>query len=250
MKTLLFISSVLFAITGYSQDTAVNDAIKNYKLEEIIISNVKEDILLGELNAKSKKGYTIGSESRHAYYFENNVGIEDVFLKTVLFKVQKVKHKTEIRIRLYKKHNYMQDMYTETGETISYASFIPGELIETRDILVNMEPGDRGIVEIDLSKYNIVMPPEGLFVSLEGVAYYDSEGKIMIGLKPKELTWIDFHPTVTDNYSQWLTTQGTDSWFWMNVNKRIKYDFEAVFKKKPSKGILTAPNLGLKVGRK
>jgi len=248
MKTFLLISSVLFAITGYSQDTAINEEIKNYKLKEIVISNVKEDILLGELNAKSKKGYTIGSKSRHAYYFENNVGIDGVFLKTVLFKVQKVKHKTEMRIRLYKKLDYMQDMYTETGETTSYASFIPGELIETRNITVNIEPGCKGLVEVDLSKYNIVMPPEGLFVSLEGVAYYDSEGRVMTGLKPKELTWIDFHPTVTDNYCQWLTTQGTDSWFWVNINERIKYDFEAVFKKKPSKSILTAPSIGLKVG--
>lgn len=255
MKTLLLTSTLLLSAVTYSQDNlvAADDSVKNenmlsYQLNEVVISEMKE-ILLGELDAQSKKGMNIAKGSKHAYFFENTVGSEGVFLKTMLFKVQKVKYKTEARIYLYKKHDYMQELYVDSG-TISYPSFIPGDKIETKEIVVYLEPGQKGVIEVDLSKYDIAMPAEGLFVSLEGVGYSDTKGNEITGLKPKEMTWIDFHPTTSDSYCGLAMTQGSEKTFWINNNKWIKADFKYAFKKEPSKKILTAPNFGLKVGRK
>jgi hypothetical protein len=255
MKNLLFASTLLLSAVTYSQDNlvAADDNVKNenmlsYQLNEVLVPDTKE-ILLGELDAKSKKGMNIAKGSKHAYYFENTVGSEGIFLKSMLFKVQKVKYRTEVRIYLYKKHDYMQDIYVASG-TISYPSFIPGDKIETKEIVVYLEPGQKGVIEVDLSKYDIAMSAEGLFVSLEGVGYSDAEGNEMTGLKPNEMTWIDFHPTTGDNYCGLAMTQGSEKTFWINNNKWTKTDFKYAFKKEPSKKILTAPNFGLKVGSK
>lgn len=255
MRTLLLASAVLLSTAIHAQNNlvAVDDSvnkenIQSYQIKEVLISEMRE-VLLGELDVKSKKGFNIAKDSKHAYYFENTVGSEGVFLKTMLFKVQKVKHKTKAHIYLYKKHDFIQRAYFES-DSISYPSFIPGEKIGTKEIVVNMEPGQKGIIEVDLTKYNIEMPAEGLFVSLEGVGYYDENGNEITGLKQKEMTWIDFHPTTTDNYCGLAITQGIDKAFWVNNNKWLKSDFKNVFKKEPSKKILIAPNFGLKVGRK
>lgn len=256
MKILLVASAILLSTVSYSQDNliAADDSVKSekelrYRLNEIEVSNRDSEIVLGELDIKSKKGMAIAADGKIACYFKNTVG-DDVLIKSMLFKVQKVKYRTEAHIRLYKKHDYMQDLYSQDGATVSYASFIPGEQIVTEEIVVFIEPGQKGVVEVDLTKYAIEMPAEGLFVSMEGTGYFDAEGRELKGLDPKEMTWVDFHPTATDNYCEWSATQGTQSRFWSNINKRIKKDFEIVFKKEPSKKILRAPNFGLKVARK
>lgn len=251
MKPLLFASAVLFSAALNAQDTAMAVSYStddtNYSVSKAASPN--GEILLGELDAKSKKGQTITSHSKAAYYFENDTKEEGVILQSMLFKVQKVKYKTEARIRLYKKKDYMQEVCHKDGTKTSYASFIPGEQIATKEIVVNIEPGKKGVVEIDLAKYNIVMPAEGVFVSLEGMGYYDINGKAIEKPESKDLTWIDFHPTTTDNFCDWINPQGTDDWFWVNTNKWRKSDFE-FFKKDVPKKALVAPNFGLKVARK
>ena len=256
MKTILLASTVLLSTMSYAQGdlVAADDSVKNgkelrYRLNEIEVSNRDTEVVLGELEAKSKKGMIIAPDGKIACYFENTAG-DGASLKSMLFKVQKVKYRTEAHIRLYSKHDYMQDLYAQDGSTVSYASFIPGEQIKTEEIVVSLEPGQKGVIEIDLTKYDIAMPADGLFVSLEGVGYFDAEGKELTGLDAKEMAWVDFHPTTKDNYCEWTATQGTQSRFWLNINKRIKKDFEIAFKKAPSKKILRAPNFGLKVTRK
>jgi hypothetical protein len=258
MKPIILASALLFSAGLFAQDnviaatvTANNETLATYSLNEVKITNTPDELLLGELDAKSKKGRVIGQDNKIAYYFENTFADESGYLKTMLFKVQKVKYKTEARLRLYKKRDYVQEVYPPGSNTKeSYDSFIPGDAIATDEIVVVLEPGQKGIIEIDLSKYGIVMPADGLFVSLEGVGYFDESGKAVTNLKAKEWTWVDFHPTVTDNYCEWINPQNTNSWFWINTNKWIKSDFAIVFKKEPSKKILTAPNFGLKVERR
>ena len=174
---------------------------------------------------------------------------EGVVLKSFLFKVDKIKHTTKATIHLYEKKDYIQDIYVEY-DTVSYPSYIPGNEIKVKDIAVIIEPGQEGTVEVDLSKYDVIMPAEGLFVSLELTGYFDKQGNIMTGLKHKDITRLDFHPTTTDNYCGWAEVQGREGGFWMNRNKWTKADFKYAFKKEPHKGILTAPNFGLKVERK
>ena len=253
MKKILLAWAAILSTALYSQHDLVagvnNNEALTYTLDEIVVSN-HEDILLGELDAKSKKGRALDANSKIACYFENAFTDGKGQLKILYFKVQKVKFKTEAHIRLYTKKDYVQEIYPAGSDTVnSFNSFIPGNAIAAGDIVVTLQPGQKGIIEVDLSGYDIAMPAEGLFVSLENIHYFDADGKCITYLKPKEKTWVDFHPTANDNYCDWINPQGTDSWFWINTNKMIKNDFKTVFKKEPSKKILTAPNFGLKVSR-
>lgn len=242
MKPIILASAMLLSIAMYAQN---QDIALNSTPDNTTGSSSYEEVLLGEFDAKSKRSKGLGKD---AYYFENSVG-EGASLKSFLFKIDKVKHTTKAYIRFYEKKEYVQDIYVE-NETISYLSYIPGDEIQAKEITVIIEPNQKGTVEIDLSEYNITMPAEGLFVSLELMGYYDADGNALTGLKSKDLTSIDIHPTTTDNYCGWTVPQGREKGFWINSNKWIKADFKYAFKKEPSKKILTAPNFGLKVGRK
>lgn len=255
MKSIVLTSAVLFTASLFAQGDMVADAnfantgkIETYSLNELVINNPFNEVVLGELNNKSKKRYFVAPAERITCYFENTVG--ESYLKSFFVKVQKVKFKTEARIVFYKRHNYIQEYYApDGGMKPAYESFIPGEQIAAEEIIVTFEPGQKGIVEFDLSKYKIAMPAEGLFVSLQDGNYFNADGKVISNadVKLKDKTWVAFHPTTADNYREWANPQGTQSWFWINTNKRIKNDFEVVFKKVPSKSILVAPNFGLKV---
>lgn len=250
-KSLLFITAILFTTVLFAQgnvvdaaDTANADKMTTYSLKEVVI-NAPGEILLGEFNDKSRKGQGLGKE---AYYFENSIG-EGAVLKAFLFKVYRARYNTKLNVRFYEKKEFMQDVYVD-NDTISYASYIPGNEIKTKEITVNIEPGQKGTVEIDLSGYDIIMPQNGLFVSLELMGYFDERGNAVKGIKYKDMTRIEFHPTTTDNYCALAQVQGRDETFWINCNKSIKADFKYGFKHEPSKSILVAPNFGLKVVRK
>lgn len=251
MKHLLFASAVLFSAGLFAQDNIVaathtdsNEKMVTYSLKEVVI-NAPGEILLGEFNDKSKKGQGLGED---AYYFENSIG-EGAVLKAFLFKVYRARYSTKLYLRFYEKKEFMQDIYVD-NDTISYASYIPGNEIKTKEITINIEPGQKGTVKIDLSGYDIIMPQNGLFVSLELMGYFDEKGNKAKGIKYKDITRINFHPTTTDNYCALAQVQGRNETFWINYNKSIKADFKYGFKHEPSKSILVAPNFGLKVARK
>lgn len=252
MKPLLLTSALLFSAVLYSQDsvTTYTDSVgekTDYYLNEIVISNMADEVSLGEPDEKSKKMQVITSDSKTAYYFENTVG-EGTYLKALMFKVGKVRHNTKARIRLYEKKSYIQEVNMKEGVK-KYQSFIPGEEISSEEIEVNLKPGQKGLIEIDLLEYGITMPVEGLFVSIEGVGYYDAEGNSIANVKTKELTWLEFHVTTSDNFCGWINPQGTDNGFWVNINKWRKSDFEFLGTKTPKKALI-APNFGLKVVRR
>lgn len=254
MKIILSASVMLFTAVLFAQANAVSvaetaniDKMTTYSLKEVVI-NSPDEILLGEFNDKSRKSQGMGKD---AYYFENTIG-EGAALRSFLFKVDVAKYTTKVYVRFYEKKEYVQDLYVD-NDTVSYPSYVPGNEIKTKEIIVNIQPGQEGVVEVDLSEYDVVMPQKGLFVSLEFEGYFDVDGNKITKLKwkNKDLTRIDFHPTNSDNYCGWAETQGRkDSGFWMNINKWTKADFKYGFKKEPSKSILVAPNFGLKVTRK
>lgn len=244
MKPFLFLTLALLSAALNAQGTVSADTIKetiSYRLDEIVISNMTEEAALGEPDEKSKKTQVLSPDIKAAYYFENTVG-ERTYLKTVMFKVGKVKHKTEVHIRLYKKQDYEQGIYAD-GKVKEAVTVMPGKQIDADDIVVYLEPGQKGVVEVSLLEYDIEMPKDGLFVSVEGAGYYDADGKKLQNLKVKELTWLEFHNTKSDNFCVWAKDRG-----WDNINRRIKNDFES-FKKEVPKKILKAPNYGLKVVR-
>jgi hypothetical protein len=251
MKTLLLASTVLFSAALYAQNdlsvSAENENVKTYTLSGPVFID-RPDVFLGELDVKSKKSRPVGKD---AYYFENSIPGKLFFLESFFFKVNQAKYRTKLQVHLYKKKDFLQEVYTDDG-TVTYPSYIPGDEIKTEDIIIYIDPGQKGLVEVDLLQFEIVIPVDGVFVSLELISYLDESGAIIkrSKFKEKEFTTIDFHPTTNDNYCGLAMTQGSEKTFWINNNKSIKTDFKYAFKKEPSKSILVAPNFGLKVGHK
>lgn len=235
MKKLLLTSALFLSLCVFAQNDLV--AFSDLSNNDISVSRA-QDVMLGEYDVKSGKGRALG---RDAYFFENKEKTEGVFLKSFLFKVDKANHRTKANIRFYKKKEFVQEVYLDLG-TLIYPSFVPGDVIEASDIVVYIEAGQKGIVEIDLSQYNIAMPANGLFVSLEGDGYFDVDGNKIASLKSKDLTQISFRPSVTDNYCGSATLYGQDSEFWINNNKSLKTDFKYSFKKEVPQKMLVAPN--------
>lgn len=250
MKKILLTSLLLLTGLTYAQDNPVasvdNPASENRVNEVLVAKN--DGFLLGELDVKSKKSRPVGKD---AYYFENSIPGKFFLLWSFSFKVEQVKYKTKLQVHLYKKKDFVQEVYTDEG-TVTYPSFVPGDEIETKDIIVYVDPGQKGLVEVDLSSFGIVIPLDGVFVSLELVNYLDENGVAIQRPKFKrnELTTIEFHPSITDNYCGRAGIYGTDTEFWINSNKSLKADFKYSFKKEVPQKMLVAPNFGLRVGVK
>lgn len=244
-KLLLTLALLLTGLITYSQDNLVVSA-DNLVNEVLVAKN--DGFLLGELDVKSKKNRPVGKD---AYYFENVTQGKGFLLESFLFKVDHAKYRTKLQVHLYKKKDFVQEVYTDEG-TVSYPSYVPGDEIKTRDIIVYVDPGQNGLVEVDLLQYDVAIPVEGVFVSLELVNYLDENGVEILRpkFKTNELTTIGFHPSTTDNYCGRAGIYGTDTEFWINNNKSLKTDFKYSFKKEVPQKMLVAPNFGLKIGVK
>ncbi|PZR19765.1 MAG: hypothetical protein DI539_12900 [Flavobacterium psychrophilum] len=247
MKKILLTTALLVAGLTYAQDNLVANA-DNLTSENKVLVAKNDSFLLGELDVKSKKSRPVGKD---AYYFENDTQGKGFFLESFFFKVDQAKYRTKLQVRLYKKKDFNQEVYTDEG-TVSYPSYVPGDEIKTQDIIVYVDSGQKGLVEVDLSSFDVVIPLGGVFVSLELVNYLDENGVAVQRPKFKrnELTTIEFHPSATDNYCGRAGIYGTDTEFWINSNKSLKTDYKYAFKKEVPEKMLIAPNFGLKVGIK
>lgn len=208
-----------------------------HEINEVVVTG-RPPIIIGEINAKKSRFLTLSSEHIASAFFENTTG-KELGLKSFLFKINEVKYKTAVRIRMLSRHDYVQDIYVE-NETISYPSFIPADDLVRENIIVYIEPGQKGIIEVELSEYNIELPKEGAFMAIECLGYYDN-GRIVDSVdKPTKL---EMHVSATDNYCLRLNFKD----MWININKWMKGDFKYAIKEEPPRKIFVAPTFGLKV---
>ena len=126
---------------------------KIYNLDEVVIT-VKKDIQIGFIDAKNSKdivGVSLGLEV--AVFIENKLDYP-ALIKSVQFKVKKTKEKIAYRLHLYE---------------ISENNLKPGDDLLNENFIYYIEPKVQGLIDIDLSEYNIVLPKKGVFVCIEGV---------------------------------------------------------------------------------
>lgn len=211
-------------------------------LKEVVIKKGKCPILLGEFDRKIKRYLTLKVQNQITYFFENTK-IDTCYLQTFLFKSKKVKTKTAIRVHLYtKKIDTLAYKVIENGvkKTLFFTTLIPNDEIENQEIIIHLEPNQKGIITIDLKKYDIQMPKEGLFVGIECLAYFDRNNKQIDQVDfPTE---IEAHLTQKNNY---CVKHKLHDIGWNNENDRVKRDFQLVFRNSDPSKSLFAPTVGL-----
>lgn len=137
-------------------------------LKEVVInSNQTVDIGYSKSSRKKiKSRLGIGESIQMATFVENPFNTP-VVIKSVSFNVVSVTGRPAYRLHLYRK----RQKKSLAGEDI------PGEDILVKDLVCFLEEKNKGLVEIDLSEMGIEMPPEGLYMGLEGLGSCDENGK-------------------------------------------------------------------------
>ncbi|GGB69466.1 hypothetical protein GCM10007424_06800 [Flavobacterium suaedae] len=250
--------AVTFSCVGYKDKTITKEKLKksvvyltpeSYQLDEVVITNKKviDTLLLGELKEKKKGVLPLYIQNEVAVFFKNDFE-RDVALKTFLFKTWRIKYKTAIRLRLYKKRifkTYHLSPNDPEKKKNYYNTVIPGEDLLGENIIIYLDPQKKEIIEVDFSQYNIPIPKGGVFISVECLGYYDENGNAINPDKNK-LSELEMHTTTVDNYCIKYTNITR---FWVNENQHYKIDYKYINNKEAPRNVLRSPTFGLKVVR-
>ncbi|MCW4467497.1 hypothetical protein OGH69_00825 [Flavobacterium sp. MFBS3-15] len=197
------------------------------QLPEIIV-NGKASVEIGYINKKKvklKRNLSIGKFIQIAEFIENPFKVP-VLIKSFSFKLIEVRGRPIYRLHLYRKHE------TEN---------IPGEDILTKDLVYSLDEEAKGLVELDLAEYGVELPPDGIYIALEGLGSYDKNGN------PDENGGFDFEMFLTDEYIHLYKYEFFDGpEGWINRNEQLKKDEEFMGRKIWKKSFI-APCFGLKV---
>lgn len=129
-------------------------------LKEVVVSSATK--FLGNLGNNLKSTYAAGKNHEHCFFIENTIGLESG-IKSFQFYMGKLSNKLTyvMRFRLYKKDKY---------------SIFPGETIEVQNNFFEISEKLTGLYKIDLADYNILLPKEGAFISIEIVEVKNKKG--------------------------------------------------------------------------
>lgn len=215
-------------------------------LDEIVISSLRlKDTMIGEYNVRRKDRATIGDvNSFMAVFFENTFG-KAVPFHALLLKLSKIKYTTALRIHIYsRKDHFVKGVLAHED---MYNTFVPDEDLYERNIIVYLNPEDGKDVRVELSEYNLKLPVNGAFVGIEVVGYFDNTGQPVKTKSPGEVTWLEMHSSLNDNYCQKISVKDTN-WdsFWINKNKWLRGEYKAM-KKQPPNAIFQTPTMGIVV---
>ncbi len=214
-----------------------------YELDEVIISNSKQnEIEIGEKGRFVKRySNSILKDTEYGLLFRES-DLRNKQIKGLHFYVEKVKYKTNYKIKIYAA-NEIGNFYS--GQTLKL-----NELIFESPILT-IEKGTKSKVETNLEEYNINTDNQDVFICLELQDYYDDNNNL-IELKFKEATKIKFQLSKLTNYyaktSDFYTKKIIDDF--ININAMINRDFATQFFKKPHKSNLVAPAIILYATKK
>jgi hypothetical protein len=115
----------------------------------------------------------------------------------------------------------------------------PGKNILNEDLIVSLNKGDNhNWLEVDVSQYNIELPPKGVFVGMETLSYeYYAANTALTSENAKEKYRFDhilngFCIGITEAYNEnynngtWYRTKGNKEWNWDRFDYLINIDVE------------------------
>lgn len=193
-------------------------------LEEVVITS-RNLLELGYIKNKKSKNTTGVSEGLEVAVFISNKYNFPVKINSIQFKVEKIKSKAAFRIHLYKK---------------SENNLFPQEELLHDNKIQYLEPDTNGLVEVDLSDYNIILPKDGVFVSIEGIGGNNTSTT----KSKKNLIQFETHSSELEIYQ---VRNYKNNVGWVNINKWLPKNYMETFNKEYDKRKLYVPSFGLKV---
>lgn len=206
------IDSVIISLVGFKREMIAIDKLSkpnivetiqliqvNFQLPELTVksSNKTRISQIGYINSKQNKIYIPGSSKGGIRaVFIANENDDDVFIKELIYRFHSSWQEKEaiIRVHLYKVNPYSMDKE-------------PGEELLPQSIIIKFNKTSK--LKVDISKYAIKFPDEGVYVGLEWI-----EGKITNKRLNFHEDWLAPVLQSTNDYpsSYTWTTQMTKSW--------------------------------------
>lgn len=164
------VDSIIFSSVGFKEiivpSKQVGDTIyldeEPELLKEVVVSSTKRPKRIDIGNLKDKTVLAMGGANQYAKLFVNEVSREGVLeLLNINFQPEAKKYgryMTAIMIRVYQNNKGL-----------------PGADVLLEKLIVPIRENQKSI-SIELAKYGIVFPVEGLFVGLDFLGYYDEVG--------------------------------------------------------------------------
>lgn len=201
-------------------------------LDEIIITNIKNDIILGEKNKFVKrKSNSLSKDNLYGLVFDNKTN-NDLEINKLGFFVEKIKHKTAYRIEIYE--------FEEPPIKIGFQEAKLGNLITSIDTLYLL-PNQKNEIEYIFDE-KIILKKQPIFVSIELICHLDENDK---SFEPniKEVSKIKFCLSNNCNYFAKLTDANTSklSENMININAWLNNDYFNTFFSKPHKSSIVTP---------
>ncbi|KGO90543.1 carboxypeptidase-like regulatory domain-containing protein [Flavobacterium subsaxonicum] len=199
------------------------------ELNEVVVTKTVQ-VTIGYSSMKKLKFSGIKKGFQDAVYIENTLG-SAAAIQSFLFKIVSAKQRFAYRLHIYKAENDNRH---------------PGNELLHDNVIGFVEKGTKGLVELDLSGYNIEFPAEGAFVGIEGLGLCDENGALLPDSENASLSYETFQ---CDKPIYWHQPDFYKNVTWINIHEMLIKDYTQVFKTATPKNELRAPSFGLKVVR-
>lgn len=203
------------AITPFKEKIVLEKEI--YKLDEVLISSLKQTKELEIGN--SKKRFFLPEPQTTPWFFarkfqvdENNQEVK--YVKEIVFFTKSEVDKGLFRARIY-----------EVKE-----DSLPGEDLITDEIIVKTKKGEHKTI-VDISKYKIQIPKEGIIVAFESLLvdqnkYYQQ----VVSLKPKKkLNILNYSPHIMYFYDDTVESYNCRSGRWLHFTQNYYKKYKGVY---------------------
>jgi hypothetical protein len=185
---------LVFSAVGFeTKRTTLSDGDKTilvskiHELNEVVIDRLKltKEIEIGEAKKKRSKFLSGGEPWIYAkrFSFEESF-VETPFIKTIIFFTDSEKRDAKIKIRLFE-----------------FDNSIPTDDLLNEDIVVSVKKGMSKNV-IDVSKYKLKIPKNGVVVGLEWLIIDENKFQINISGTDEEKFRSSYAPSLIINYSE------------------------------------------------
>ncbi len=161
---------------------------KTIYIDEVIITNTKSNLIeLGDYKLKKDRSLNAFKGFEITKYFKNESNDEKRIYSVILNLFKRNKKTVILKINLYSVN----------------ADNTPGNLINDEEIIYYLKNKVDGKVEINVNNKNIILPKNGVFLSVECLGFIDDNGKFIFDNE----MWHDFRFFLTDstennNYSR------------------------------------------------
>lgn len=232
--TIVF-SKISFEKKKLDKENISNIILLKEKIEilnEIVLTNKKNEIILGEKNKFVKRSSrNLSKDILFGLVFENKTNT-DLEINKIEFFVEKIKHKTAYRIEIYE--------FEQPPIKIGLQEAKLGNLLTSIDTLYLL-PNQKNEIEYIFDK-KIILKEQPIFVSIELICHLDDNGK---SFEPniKEFSKLKFCLSNRSNYfSQPVDSNSIKlSEKMINVNAWLNNDYFNTFFSKPHKSSIVTP---------